>query len=77
VREQKFALKLEQAGFNCAGTTKSPQQACQPLSECKLDDGSRINAADEGTLERPVRPSMLESRNDGLVGKPVTPGATA
>jgi hypothetical protein len=25
----------------------------------KLDRGSRINAADEGTLERPVRPNLL------------------
>jgi hypothetical protein len=47
------------------------------MSQCKLDDRSRINAANEGTLERPVRPSMLESRNDGLVGKPVTPRAAS
>jgi hypothetical protein len=27
-REQKFALKLEQAGFDRTGATQSPQQAC-------------------------------------------------
>jgi hypothetical protein len=26
--EQKFALDLKQAGFDRAGTTKSPEQAC-------------------------------------------------
>ncbi len=73
--EQKFGLQLKQTGFDRAGATQSPQQACQPMSECKLDDGSRINAADEGTLERSVRANMFESLDDGLVGKPVTPRA--
>jgi hypothetical protein len=36
-RGQKFALGLKEAGFDRAGTTKSPQQACQPVSERKLD----------------------------------------
>jgi hypothetical protein len=47
------------------------------MSECKFDDGSRINAADEGALERAVGSNMLEGRNDGLVGKPITPRAMA
>jgi hypothetical protein len=76
-REQKFALKLKQTGFDRTGATQSPQQACQPMSECKLDDGSRIDAADEGTLERSVRANMFESLDDGLVSKPLTPCAAA
>jgi hypothetical protein len=75
--ERKFALKLEQAGFDRAGATQSPQQTCQPMNECKLDDGSRINVGDEGTLERSVRANMFESLDDGLVRKPVTPRAAA
>jgi len=47
------------------------------MSECKLDDGSRINAADEGTLERSVGSDTFESRDDGLVGKAVTPRPAA
>jgi hypothetical protein len=35
--KQKFALDLKQAGFDRAGPTKSPQQACQPMSERKLE----------------------------------------
>src|SRR5262249_3826947 len=35
--EQKFGLHLKQAGFDGAGATKSPQQACQPVSEHKLE----------------------------------------
>src|SRR5262249_1144048 len=64
-------------GFNCTGTTKSPQQACQPISECKLDDGSRINTAAESTLERPIASNIFESLNDGLVSKPIAPSAPA
>src|SRR6516162_8346344 len=74
---QKIVLHLKQAGFDRAGATKSPQQVCQPMNERKLDHGSRIDIADEGTLERSVGPKMFESRNDGLVSKPVTPGAPA
>jgi hypothetical protein len=77
VCEQKVGLELKEAGFDGVGATKSPQQACQSMRECKLDDGSRVNAANEGTLERSVGSNMFEGRNDGLVGKPVTPGATA
>ena len=74
---QKFALDLKQPRFDRTGTTKSPQQACQPMSERKLDHGSRINTADEGTLERAVGSNMFEGRNDGVIGKPVTPSAAA
>jgi hypothetical protein len=77
VCEQKFALELKEAGFDGVGATKSPQQACQSMRECKLDDGSRVNAANEGTLERPVGSNTFKTRNDGLVGKPVTPGAAS
>jgi hypothetical protein len=47
------------------------------MNEGKLERGSRINTADEGTLERPIASNIFESLNDGLVSKPVTPGATA
>jgi hypothetical protein len=47
------------------------------MNELKLDHRSRINTADEGTLERSVGPSMFESLNDGLVSKAVTPSAAA
>jgi hypothetical protein len=50
-RGQKFALDLKQARFDRAGTTKSPQQARESMNERKLDHGSRIDIADEGTLE--------------------------
>jgi hypothetical protein len=76
-RGQKFALDLKQAGFDRASTTKSPQQAGQPVSERKLDHGSRINTADEGALERSVGPNTFESLDDGLVSKPVTPSVAA
>jgi len=36
-RGQKFALDLKEAGFDRASTTKSPQQAGQPVSERKLE----------------------------------------
>jgi hypothetical protein len=36
-RGQKFAPDLKEAGFDRASTTKSPQQACQPVSERKLE----------------------------------------
>jgi hypothetical protein len=32
-RGQKFALELKQPRFDRAGTTKSPQQACQSMNE--------------------------------------------
>jgi hypothetical protein len=76
-RGQKIALHLKQAGFDRAGAPKSPQQVCQPMNELKLNHGSRIDAADEGTLERSVVPSIFESLNHRLVSKPVTPGAAA
>ena len=74
---QKFALDLKQSGFDRAGAPKSPQQACQPMNERKLDHGSRIDTADEGTLERSVGPNIFESLDDGLVSKPITPSAAA
>jgi hypothetical protein len=74
---QQFALHLKQAGFDRAGATKSPQQVCQPMNERKLDHWSRINTADEGTLERAVGSNIFENLNDGLVSKPVTPRAAA
>jgi len=77
VRGQNFTLELKQAGFDRTGTTKSPQQACEPMNERKLDHGSRINTADEGTLERSVGSNVFETANDGLVSKPITPSAAA
>ena len=59
LRKQKFALGLEQARFDRTSTAKSPQEVCQPMHERKLDRCSRINAADEGTLERPVRTNIF------------------
>jgi hypothetical protein len=47
------------------------------VNERKLDHCSRIDTADEGTLERSVGSNMFEILNDGLVGKPVTPGTAA
>jgi hypothetical protein len=47
------------------------------MNERKVDHGSRINTADEGTLERSVGPSIFESLNDGLVGEPIAPSAAA
>jgi hypothetical protein len=76
-RGRKFALELKQPRFDRTGTTKSPQQACQPMNERKLDHGSRINTADEGTLERSVGSNVFEIVNDGLVSKPITPTAAA
>jgi hypothetical protein len=75
--EQKFALDLEQGRFDRAGTTKSPQQACQPMKERKLQHGSRINTADEGPLERSIGPKVFNIPNNGLVGEPVAPSAAA
>jgi hypothetical protein len=77
VRGQNFTLKFKQPRFDRTGTTKSPQQACQPMNECKLDHGSRINTADADTLERSVGSNVFETANDGLVSKPVAPNATA
>ena len=47
------------------------------MNELKLDHGSRINTADEATLERSVGPNMFEILNDGLVSKSITPSAAA
>ena len=76
-RGQSFTQKFKQPRFDRTGTTKTPQQACQPMNERKLDHGSRINTADEDTLERSVGSNIFEIANDGLVGEPVTPSAAA
>ena len=76
-RGQSFTLEFKQPRFDRTGTTKAPEEACQPMNELELDHGSRINAADEDTLVRSVGPNMFEILNDGLVSKPVTPGAAA
>src|SRR5262249_12216094 len=47
------------------------------MNERKLERGSRINTADEGTLERPIASNIFESVNDGLVSKPIAPSAAA
>ena len=47
-REQSFTLELKQPRFDRTGTTKAPEEACQPMNELELDHGSRINTADEG-----------------------------
>jgi hypothetical protein len=47
------------------------------MNERKLKRGSRINTADEGTLECSIGSNIFETLNDGLVSKPVTPSATA
>jgi hypothetical protein len=47
------------------------------MNERKLDHGSRINTADEDTLERSVGSNVFEIVNDGLVSKPITPSAAA
>jgi hypothetical protein len=75
--EQKFALDLKETRFDRAGTTKPPQEACQSMTERKLDHGSRINTRDESALERSVGSNIFEIVNDGLVGETVTPGAPA
>jgi hypothetical protein len=45
------------------------------MNERKFDHESRIDTADEGTLERSVGSNIFESFNDGLFSKPVTPSA--
>jgi hypothetical protein len=47
------------------------------MNERKLEHGSRINTAAEGTLERSVGPNIFETLNDGLVSEAVTPRAAA
>ena len=39
------------------------------MNERKLQHGSRINTADEATLEGSVGPNIFESPDDGLVRK--------
>jgi hypothetical protein len=73
--QQKFALDLKQARFDRAGTTKSPQQACESMNERKLDRCSRIDTADESTLERSVGANIFQIPNNGLSSKAVTPTA--
>src|SRR6476620_5341282 len=46
------------------------------MNECKLQHGSRINTADEGTLERSVGSNVFEIPNYGLVSKAVTPSTS-
>jgi hypothetical protein len=36
-REETVALNLKQAGFDSAGTTKPPHEACKSMSELELD----------------------------------------
>ena len=67
LREQNFALGLEQAGFDRASTAKSPQEVCQPMNERKLQHGSRINTGDEGALKRSVGSGIFEIPNDSLI----------
>jgi hypothetical protein len=76
-REQRFSLELKQARFDRTGPAKSPQQACQPMNERKLERGSRINTADKSTLECSVGADIFKSLNDGLVCEPVTSSAAA
>ena len=76
-RGQSFTVELKQPGFDRTGTTKAPEEACHPMNELKLDHGSRINTADEDTLERSVGSNVFEIANDGLVSKPITPSAAA
>jgi hypothetical protein len=47
------------------------------MNERELDHCSRINTADEDTLERSVGSNMFEVVNDGLVSEPITPSAAA
>jgi hypothetical protein len=47
------------------------------MNERKLDHGSRIDAADQGTLERSVGPNIFNIPNNGLIGEPITPCAAA
>ena len=47
------------------------------MNERKLEHGSRINTADEGTLERSVGSNIFEILDDGLVGESITPSAPA
>jgi hypothetical protein len=42
------------------------------MNERKLDHCSRIDIADEGTLERSVGANTFEIPNDGLVSKAAT-----
>jgi hypothetical protein len=45
------------------------------MNERKFDYGSRIDTADEGTLERSVGSGIFEIPNDGLISEPVPPSA--
>jgi len=47
------------------------------MNERKLQHGSRINAADQDTLECSVGPNIFEGLNDGLVDETITPSAAA
>jgi hypothetical protein len=47
------------------------------MNERKLEHGSRVNTADEDTLERSVGSNIFKSLNDGLIAEPVTPSAPA
>src|SRR5262249_6101593 len=71
--QQKFALDLKQARFDRAGTTKSPQQACESMNERKLDHCSRMDTAHQGPLERSIDANIFQIPNNGLSSKAVTP----
>jgi hypothetical protein len=45
-RGHEFVLELKQPRFDRTGTTKPPQQACQPMNKLELDRRARINTAD-------------------------------
>jgi hypothetical protein len=47
------------------------------MNERKLDHCSRIDTADEGTLERSIGSNIFERLDDGLVSKPIAPSAAA
>jgi hypothetical protein len=47
------------------------------MHERKLQHGSRIDAAYEGTLERSVGSGIFEIPNDSLISEPITPSAAA
>ena len=76
-RGQSFTQKFKQPRFDRVGTTKPPQEACQPMNELKLQHGSRINTADEGALERSIGSNIFDGVDDGLVSKPIAPGVAA
>jgi len=47
------------------------------MNERKLDHCSRINIADQATLQRSVGPNIFKGLDDGLISKAVAPTAAA